>query len=294
MALFKMFGKKKRRRKTKKKRVKREIRRKPMKTKPKIRRKSKRKIRRPTKKFKKTMKKPKLKRLKKVKGHVKEIKVSKEFKTKPLINKMPDEKAYDLLKRYRIKVPTYAFCKNKEELIKAIKKIGFPCVMKASGESIVHKTDVNGVRLNIETEEDAIKTFNELMKIKGCEKVLVQKMITSGYEIIVGGRKDPQFNRVIALGAGGIFTEFLRDVSFRVSPLNREDAEEMLMEVRFSDLILKGFRGQEPANREAIVDTILTVSRIMEKNQKIREIDINPLFATSKNAIAADIRIILE
>jgi len=254
------------------------------------------KKKRPKIKKKKVIKRLKIKKAKPKKiRKLKKVKVSKKPEIKPLIiNKMSDEKAYELLKRYRVKTATYAFCKNEKELIKAVKKIGFPCVMKASGKNIVHKTNVNGVRLNIQTEEDAIRTFNELMKIKSCEKVLVQKMITRGYEIIVGGRKDPQFNRVIALGAGGIFTEFLRDVSFRVPPLSKEDAEEMLMEVRFSDLILKGFRGQKPANKEAIINTILAVSRIMEKNPKIREIDINPLFATPENAIAVDIRIILE
>jgi len=220
--------------------------------------------------------------------------VKKEIQVKPLINKMPDEKAFDLLKRYRIKIPDYAFCNKQEEMIKEVKRIGFPCVLKASGRNIIHKTEVNGVRVNIKTEEDAAKNFNELIKIKGCEKVLVQKMITEGYEIIIGGRKDPQFKIVIALGAGGIFTEFLKDVSFRVSPVTRGDAEDMLMEVRFSELILKGFRGQKPANKEAIVDTILAVSRLMEADPKIREIDLNPVFATSQDAIATDVRIILE
>jgi acyl-CoA synthetase (NDP forming) len=119
-------------------------------------------------------------------------------------------------------------------------------------------------------------------------------MITEGYEIIVGGKKDPQFNKVVALGAGGIFTEFLRDVSFRVAPLSREDAEQMLKEVRFSDLILKGFRGQRPADANSIIEVILSVSKIMESNSEIKELDINPLFATPTKAIAADIRIILE
>jgi acyl-CoA synthetase (NDP forming) len=279
MALFKFFDKKKKvshKPKTTKKPVKHD--------KPRV---VKKKIK-PVKHVKpiKTVKEKPAKTIKIVKA--------KEIQVKPLINKMPDEKAFDLLKRYRIKIPDYAFCNKEGELIKEAKRIGFPCVLKASGKNIVHKTDVNGVRVDIKTEEDAVKNFNELMKIKGCEKVLVQKMITEGYEIIIGGRKDPQFKRVIALGAGGIFTEFLKDVSFRVSPITKEDAEDMLMEVRFSELILKGFRGQKPANKEAIVDTILTVSRLMEADPKIREIDLNPVFATSQDAIAADVRIILE
>lgn len=240
--------------------------------------------------------KPKVKKAAKTK--VKKLKVKKQRtvnaakEVKPSFNKMPDEKAFLLLKKYRIGIPAYAFCKNEKDLAVAIKKIGFPCVMKVSG-SIVHKTDVNGVRKSVNSEEEATKSFNELMKIKGCDKVLVQKMV-DGYELIVGSKKDPQFNRVVALGAGGIFTEFLRDVSFRVIPLSKTDAEEMINEVKFSDLILNGFRGQKPADKASIIDVILSVSRIMETNPKIKEIDINPLFATSEKAIAADVRIILE
>jgi succinyl-CoA synthetase beta subunit len=258
--------------------------------------------------FKKKSKKPEVKRLykkkpvKKIKKVVKNIHkikpekkvIIKEKKISPIsVQKMEDEKAYDILKKYRIPVPDYAFCKNEKELLMSLKKIGFPCVLKVSG-NIIHKTDVNGIRLNITTLEEAKKAFYDLIKIKGCNKVLVQKMITEGYEIIVGGKKDPQFGRIVALGSGGIFTEFLKDVSFRVSPLSRYDAEEMLKEVKFSDLILKGFRGQKPANLDSIVEVILSISRIMENNPQIKELDINPLFATSTKAVATDIRIILE
>jgi len=261
--MFKIFG-----RKTKSKRIK---------IKKKIVKKYKKA--KPLKKFKpKIKKKPK----KIIKPEV-----------KPIIEKMSDEKAYDVLKRFRIPTASYSFCKNEKELSLKLKKIGFPCVMKVS-DGITHKTEVNGVRLNIRSEDEAKKNFNELIKIKGCKKVLIQKMIIEGYEIIVGGKKDPQFGRVVALGAGGIFTEFLKDVSFRVCPLSRNDAEEMLKEVKFSDLILKGFRGQKPADANSIIEVMLSVSRIMEKNPKIKELDINPLFATPTKAIATDVRIILE
>jgi acyl-CoA synthetase (NDP forming) len=246
--------------------------------------------------------------VKKVVKHKKPIKLIKKPPSKPKIEvkkelprkevkldlkKMSDENAYELLRRYKIQLPPYAFCKKVEDLKLALKKIGFPCVMKVSG-NIIHKTNVNGVRLNIKSEEEAIKIFQELIKIKGCDKILVQKMITEGYEIIVGGKKDPQFNRIVALGAGGIFTEFLKDVSFRICPVARQDAEEMLKEVKFSDLILKGFRGQKPADANSIIDTILSVSKIMENNPNIKELDINPLFATSTVSLAADVRIILD
>jgi acyl-CoA synthetase (NDP forming) len=285
-----LFGRSKKRTSRRKARKKKR----PKKVKRKVKKKIKsvRKVRPKPKK----MVKKKLKKVKRVKRKVKTRKVKKVKKPKiikPSFKKMPDEKAFDILKRYRIKVPDYAFCKNEKQLEKALKKVGFPCVMKVSGD-ILHKTEVNGVRNNIDNEEEAKKNFNELIKIKGSEKVLVQGMVEEGYEIIVGGKKDPQFDRVVALGAGGIFTEFLRDVSFRIVPISKSDAREMLTEVKFSDLILKGFRGQKPADADSIVNAILAVSKIMEKYPNIKEIDINPLFATSTNAIATDVRIILE
>ena len=274
-----LFGKKK---KPHKKRVKKRIK-KVKKVKPKVRknvRTRKIKVRKTTQKHK-------------VKKNILKKKTKAAKKPKVIFNKMPDEKAYKLLSRYRISTPAYSFCKNEKELSTALKKIGFPCVMKVSGE-IIHKTEVNGVRKNINSREEAIKNFNELMKIKECEKVLVQKMIKEGYELILGGKKDPQFNRVIALGAGGIFTEFLKDVSFRIVPMSKKDAEDMLNEVKFSDIVLKGFRGQKPADHSSIVEAIMSVSRIMEKYPDIKELDINPLFATPNKALAADVRIIME
>ena len=238
----------------------------------------------------KTVKKPKVKIKKKMLR--KTVKAAKKKKG-PTIKKMSDEKAFTILKRYKIDVPDYAFCKNEKELEAALKKVGYPCVMKVSG-SIVHKTDVNGVRKNVTNMEDAVKHFKELIKIKGCDKVLVQKMVESGYELIIGGKKDPQFNRIVAFGAGGIFTEFLKDVSFRVAPLSKMDAEEMIKEVKFSELLMNGFRGQKPANVAAIKDVLLSVSKIMEKYKEINELDINPLFATPTKAIATDVRIITD
>ena len=274
------FGKKK---KAKNKKAKRKIK-KTKKVKKKIKR-VRPKVKSKKAKVKKMKKKAKSKakavKRPKVKVRKKTVKAAKK-KKEPTIKKMSDEKAFTILKRYKIDVPDYAFCKNEKELEAALKKVGYPCVMKVSGD-IVHKTDVNGVRKNITNMEDAVKNFKELIKIKGCDKVLVQKMVETGYELIIGGKKDPQFNRIVAFGAGGVFTEFLKDVSFRIAPLSKVDAEEMIKEVKFSELLMNGFRGQKPANIAAIKDVLLSVSKIMEKYSEIKELDINPLFATSTN-----------
>jgi acyl-CoA synthetase (NDP forming) len=290
-----LFGRSKRRA------SKKNVKRKPAKKSKSAVKKKVKKVRRVKPKIKRRVSKMKMVKVrakKRVKPKVKAKKIAvkkvKKPKTvKPSFNKMPDDKAFEILKRFRIKVPPYSFCKNEKQLEAALKKVGFPCVMKVSGD-IIHKTDVGGVRTNIPNEEEARKAFSELIKIKGSEKVLVQRMVKAGYEIIIGGKKDPQFNRVIALGAGGIFTELLRDVSFRIVPISKADAEEMLGEVKFSSLILKGFRGQKPANPEEIVNAIMAVSKIMERYPKIKELDINPLFATPTKAIATDVRIIME
>jgi len=259
------------------------------------RRKVKRKVRKRAKKGPKRSKGTVKKSPRKVyrKPKPKKVKKIKKVSVKLDVNKMNDEKAYDLMKRYRLPIVPYAFCKNEKQLLVAIKKIGFPLAMKVSGK-ILHKTEVKGVRLNISDEEEAVKTFYDLMKISGTDKVLVQKMIKKGYELIVGAKRDPNFNSVVALGAGGIYTELLKDVSFRVTPLSKFDAEQMLNEVKFSEIILTGFRGKKPADKNSIIDTLLTVSRIMEKNNKIKELDINPLFVTSKKSFVTDVRIILK
>ena len=256
-----------------------------------------RKVRKTAKRSKKAVKKSPRKVKKKTKGKVsskpKKVKKIKKVSVKLDVNKMDDEKAYDLMKRYRLPIVPYAFCKNEKQLLVAIKKIGFPLAMKVSGK-ILHKTEVKGVRLNISDEEEAVKAFYDLMKIRETDKVLVQKMIKEGYELIVGAKRDPNFNSVVVLGAGGIFTELLKDVSFRVTPLSKFDAEQMLNEVKFSEIILTGFRGKRPADKNSIIDTLLTISRIMEKNNKIKELDINPLFVTSKKSFVTDVRIILK
>jgi acyl-CoA synthetase (NDP forming) len=123
--------------------------------------------------------------------------------------------------------------------------------------------------------------------------VSVQKMACPGTEIIIGTSKDPQFGPVIMFGLGGIFVEVLKDVSFRVIPLSRKDAQEMIAEIKGYPL-LEGYRGKEPANIPALVEIILKISGLMNKNPQIKELELNPIFAYKNGAMAADARIILE
>lgn len=179
--------------------------------------------------------------------------------------------------------------------------LGFPVVLKLSSPDILHKSDVGGVLLNIATAEAARAGFETIMgrgraahpraRLPG---VLVQKMLTGGQEVIVGVQRDPAFGPLVMFGLGGIYVEALADVSFRLAPLTRQDAEEMIAEVRGSRL-LDGLRGQPPADRAALVDVLLRIGQLVVDHPQISELDINPLLVmpAGQGAIAVDARIIL-
>ncbi len=217
----------------------------------------------------------------------KAIKVKKE-ELKPSIERISDVKSFDLVKNSRVPIVQYFFLKNEKNLADSIKKIGFPCVLKVSGTKIIHRTEFKGVRTNIKSEEEALKNFRELMKIKNAEGVLLQKQ-GSGVEIIVGIKQDPQFQHVVMFGLGGIWVEKLNDVSFRVCPLTPEDAKAMIREIKGYDL-LAGYRGK-PINFIALEDLLIKVSRLAVK-ERIAEMDLNPVFCDEKGCYVADVRII--
>ncbi len=229
------------------------------------------------------------KRKEKIKA--KRIKVEQKIKARKIpakaLAKLPDERALELLKSYGIPVTQHFFVKKEQDMLEAVKRTGFPAVIKVSG-AIVHKTDIGGVR-TVRSEEEAKQAFAALMKIKGCEKVLVQKFC-SGVETIVGAKWDEQFGQIVVFGLGGIYAEVLKDVSFRVCPITQEDAESMVKEIKGYE-ILNGSRGQKPINFSALYDVLMKVSRLAIK-EKIKEMDINPLFCNSEGCCAADVRII--
>jgi acyl-CoA synthetase (NDP forming) len=206
----------------------------------------------------------------------------------PEISKIPDQKAYEILKKYKIPVVKQAFVKNEKQLSEALKKINFPVVMKVSG-AIIHKTEVGGIIKNINSEAEAREAFAKLMKIKGCESVLVQEQI-DGIELIVGAKNTAEFGNVVSVGIGGIFVEIMKDVAFRVCPLTKEDVHSMLMELKGREILL-GARGKKAVNLEALINTILSVGRLVE-NEEISEMDINPLMCNENGCFAVDVRII--
>ncbi|NIO22553.1 MAG: acetyl-CoA synthetase [Candidatus Aenigmarchaeota archaeon] len=210
--------------------------------------------------------------------------------------KLDQSECKKLTRKYGIPTAKEFLAKKPEQAIEFAKKIGYPVVMKIDSEDVVHKTETKTVVTNIKNKEEVLEAFEKIIrnakkhkpkaKIRG---VIVQEHV-EGYETIVGGKIDPQFGPIILFGAGGIFTEVLKDVAIRICPIEKEDAEEMVGEVRYSK-ILKGFRGEPPVKINEITDILLRASKIMMK-EKVKEMDINPLIVSHKGAKAVDVRII--
>ena len=206
----------------------------------------------------------------------------------------------EFLKQAGISVTDTRLATSREEAISISKQLGFPVVLKIASPDIIHKNDSGGVKLGLKTSNQVGKAYDGILKAISKEHpqarvqgVSVQKMARPGVEVIIGMSKDAQFGPVLMFGLGGIWVEILKDVSFRIAPLTRRDAEEMVREIKGYPL-LTGYRGQEPVDLSKLEDFILKVSDFVEKNQEVKELDLNPIFAYSDGAVAVDARVILE
>ena len=201
---------------------------------------------------------------------------------------------------YQIPVTTFKLAKSEEEAVGFAEKTGFPVVLKIVSPDILHKSDAGGVKVNLKNAEEVRSAYGKILE--NAEKynatacivgVLVQEMAPQSTEVIVGAIKDPQFGQTLMFGLGGIFVELLKDVTFRVAPITREDAEEMIREVKAYPL-LRGYRNTPAADVNAIVDVLLNTSRLVMDYPEIKELDLNPVMAYEKGAKTVDARIILE
>jgi acetyl-CoA synthetase (ADP-forming) len=166
-------------------------------------------------------------------------------------------------------------------------------------EDILHKTEAGGVLLNLNTSEEVEKGYKQIEKrvhqynhkarIAG---ILVQHMAPKGLEVIVGGLRDSQFGPTVLFGLGGIFVEVLKDASFRVAPISDFDSRQMITEIRGYS-ILEGARGEPPADKQAIVQTLQATSKLMLENEAIQQFDLNPVIVYASGASIVDARIIL-
>jgi acetyl coenzyme A synthetase (ADP forming)-like protein len=213
-----------------------------------------------------------------------------------------DAEAREILEACGIALPKSVLAKTIDDAVAAAESIGYPVVMKIASPDILHKTDIGGIKLNITSPDDVRDAFDLLVyrgrrympdaTIWGCQ---VQQMIKGGREVIIGMNRDPQFGPLLMFGLGGIYVEALKDVTFRVAPIDRREANEMLGEIRAIRL-LRGVRGEKPADMAAIAETVLRISQLVTEFPEIVELDINPLmvFETGKGALAVDMRLALK
>ena len=189
---------------------------------------------------------------------------------------------------------------TKEAAVELSEEFGYPVVLKVSSVDITHKSDAGGVKVNLKNKAEVENAFDEI--IQSCktavptakiEGVSVQPMGKPGIEVIIGVIKDPSFGPTIMFGLGGVFVEVLKDVAFRIIPIEKSDAGDMINEIKGKKL-LEGYRGQEPADVASLQQMLLKLSDFVNETPEIQEIDMNPVFAYKDGAVVVDARIILS
>jgi acyl-CoA synthetase (NDP forming) len=207
--------------------------------------------------------------------------------------------AQQICKLHHIPTPVSHVVQSAEEAVTKGNLIGFPVVLKIISPQVLHKSDVGGVVLGIDDEAALKEAYPKLIaevrknnpkaEVLG---VLIEKMMPSSTEVIVGGIRDIQFGPSVMLGMGGIFTEVYKDVAFRVAPIDKIDALNLIHELRGSK-ILEGIRGQPAADLDALVDVLIDVSSLMSQHSAISQLDLNPVIAYPDGVCAVDTRIVL-
>ncbi len=210
-------------------------------------------------------------------------------------NALSEHESKELLRRYDIPVTREIETGDEKEILTAAKEIGYPLVMKACAPDLSHKTERGLVRVDIRNEEEALSAFREMMeevKDDGAT-VLVQEMVKGSRELVVGLTRDSQFGPCVMFGLGGIFTEVLKDVSFRVAPIEKRDALEMMQEIK-ARKILGAIRGMPAADLDRLADILIKIGNIGLEEESIQEIDINPLILSNSQPIAVDALVVLN
>jgi acetyl-CoA synthetase (ADP-forming) len=213
---------------------------------------------------------------------------------------LTEAESYSLLSEYGISVPKYLVAHSEKEATEAGEKLGFPLVMKIISPDIIHKSNLGGVAMNVINSLQIKKVYKNIIsqvrekkpdaKIDG---ILLYKQAPEGVEVIVGMIRDPQFGPTVMFGLGGIFVEILKDVSFRVCPVDRNDIDEMLTETEGTKM-LQGYRGQPRRDVNAISKIIMIVSKLALDYSVITEIDLNPIIVYEKGAIVVDAKVFLN
>ena len=211
-----------------------------------------------------------------------------------------ETEAKTICMEYAIPVTKFKLARIESEAAEFAEELGFPVVLKIVSPDIIHKSDAGGVMVNLKSNVEVQDAYRKILenakKYKATAKiagVLVQEMAPQSTEVIIGAIKDPQFGQTLMFGLGGIFVELLKDVTFRIAPITREDAHEMVTEVKAYPL-LKGYRNTPPADIDAIINILLSTSKLIMDYPEIKELDLNPIMAYADGAKTVDARIILE
>ncbi len=213
-----------------------------------------------------------------------------------------DAEARSILTAYGLRIPESRLAESPEEAVRIADEIGYPVVLKIASPDILHKTDVGGVKVDLENATDVRDAFELITyraqrylpeaRVWGC---LVQEMVPEGLEILIGMNRDPQFGPLVTFGLGGIYVETLRDVSFRIAPFSEREAHSMLTEIR-ANALLEGVRGRPPVDKEALVEALLRVGQLVTDFPEIAEVDINPyvVYEQDRGGVALDMRLVLR
>jgi len=213
---------------------------------------------------------------------------------------LSEAEGYELFQKYGVPTPAFQIVTGADEAAEAASEIGYPVVMKIISPQIVHKSDAGGVVVGISGTEEAKKAFDRIVssakeynpdaEIHG---VIVEEMARPGLELILGGKTDPAFGKVITFGMGGTLVELMKDVTLRILPVHEADIRTMVKEINAYPLI-SGYRGMKPRDEETLISIITGVARFFEENQSVMEFDINPLRLYESGACAVDARIIVD
>lgn len=205
-----------------------------------------------------------------------------------------------LCEAWQIPIPKEALATTADQAAAQAEAIGFPVVLKIVSPQILHKTEAGGVLVGVKSADDVRAGFKRIVESAGRYDpkaeilgVQVQQMLVGGQEVIVGAVTDPSFGKLVAFGLGGVLVEVLKDITFRLAPVDHDEALSMLDGIQAA-AILKGVRGAPPVDREALSDLIVKVSQLVDAVPEIVELDLNPVFARTDGAIAADVRIVVD
>jgi acetate---CoA ligase (ADP-forming) subunit beta len=206
-------------------------------------------------------------------------------------------KAKEVLRTWGLPVPDCRIADSHDTAVEAGEALGYPLALKVHSPRIIHKSDAGGVQLEIKNVGEMSKAYAEIERncssLDADFKVLVQPMAEKGLEVILGVTHDPQFGPVLMFGMGGILVEIFKDVSFRLIPLNKGDAVDMIHSIKALPL-LKGYRGKPGVDLELLADMMVSVSELVAQNSVIREIDMNPIILYPKGAAVVDARMAVK